>query len=333
MTTFDHQHSPTAGRPTGTIGELAVGRASALGNRPFLTFYDEATGERTELSHATLHNWASKTANMLVEDLEVEPGSLLLSRLGTHWTCLTVAVAAWRAGARLLLVPETGPSPEAGQAPQAAFVREDLLGQGAQDDPSAGPPPGGLDDPSAGPPLDALSASDAVVAVGRGLGGRLSPDAGEARGYAEEVLAFGDEFDDPPLEPGAGALVALLAGPAGPATASLSHADVLAVAAQACGGLTGGEGERVCSVLPLDGADGLVLGPVATLLAGGGLVLVANADPQRLWRHALDERCTTVLAPPSQAAALAAAAPDGAPPVHGVALNADENGQIGVSWG
>ena len=35
--------------------------------RPLLTFYDDATGERTELSGATLANWVAKTANLLVD--------------------------------------------------------------------------------------------------------------------------------------------------------------------------------------------------------------------------------------------------------------------------
>ena len=34
-----------------------------------LTFYDDATGERTELSAATLGNWAAKTANFVVDEV------------------------------------------------------------------------------------------------------------------------------------------------------------------------------------------------------------------------------------------------------------------------
>ncbi len=35
---------------------------------PLLTYYDDALGERTELSGATLLNWVSKTANMVVDN-------------------------------------------------------------------------------------------------------------------------------------------------------------------------------------------------------------------------------------------------------------------------
>ena len=42
--------------------------------RPLLTWYDDATGERTELSGATLANWVAKTANLLVDGLGLGPG-------------------------------------------------------------------------------------------------------------------------------------------------------------------------------------------------------------------------------------------------------------------
>ena len=35
------------------------------GTRPLLTWYDDASGERIELSVATAANWAAKTANLL----------------------------------------------------------------------------------------------------------------------------------------------------------------------------------------------------------------------------------------------------------------------------
>ena len=36
---------------------------------PRITYYDDATGERVELSTATLANWAAKTANLLRDEL------------------------------------------------------------------------------------------------------------------------------------------------------------------------------------------------------------------------------------------------------------------------
>ena len=39
--------------------------ASAVSTQPLVTFYDDATGERTELSGITVGNWVAKTGNLL----------------------------------------------------------------------------------------------------------------------------------------------------------------------------------------------------------------------------------------------------------------------------
>ncbi|WP_374609845.1 TIGR03089 family protein, partial [Gordonia sp. (in: high G+C Gram-positive bacteria)] len=46
-------------------------------SRPLLTYYDDATGERTELSAATLGNWAAKTANYLRDEIGVAEGDVV----------------------------------------------------------------------------------------------------------------------------------------------------------------------------------------------------------------------------------------------------------------
>jgi len=66
--------------------------------RPLLTFYDDATGERVELSVATFANWVAKTASLALDDLDVEPGTLVLLDLPTHWLGAVWLVAAWTAG-------------------------------------------------------------------------------------------------------------------------------------------------------------------------------------------------------------------------------------------
>ena len=66
--------------------------------RPLVTFYDHATGERTELSVATYANWVAKTASLLVEELGLERGQLLRLDLPTHWLGPVVLGAAWTAG-------------------------------------------------------------------------------------------------------------------------------------------------------------------------------------------------------------------------------------------
>ena len=74
------------------------------GARPLLTFYDDATGERVELSVATYANWVSKTANMLQDGLSAEPGERVAVLLPTHWQTAVILSACWAAG----LVAATG---------------------------------------------------------------------------------------------------------------------------------------------------------------------------------------------------------------------------------
>ena len=53
--------------------------------RPLLTYYDDATGERVELSAATLSNWVAKTANLLQDELSLSRGDRLALLLPAHW--------------------------------------------------------------------------------------------------------------------------------------------------------------------------------------------------------------------------------------------------------
>lgn len=66
--------------------------------RPLLTWYDDATGDRTELSGATLDNWVSKTANLLVDGLGLGPGDRAGLLLPPHWQTAAVLLGAWSAG-------------------------------------------------------------------------------------------------------------------------------------------------------------------------------------------------------------------------------------------
>lgn len=66
--------------------------------RPLLTWYDDATGDRTELSGATLDNWVSKTANLLVDGLGLGPDDRAGLLLPPHWQTAAVLLGAWSAG-------------------------------------------------------------------------------------------------------------------------------------------------------------------------------------------------------------------------------------------
>ncbi|MCZ0979838.1 TIGR03089 family protein [Streptomyces diastatochromogenes] len=66
-----------------------------------VTFYDDATGERVELSVATFANWVAKTANLLQGELSAAPGDRLALLLPAHWqsavwllACASVGVTA-----------------------------------------------------------------------------------------------------------------------------------------------------------------------------------------------------------------------------------------------
>src|SRR5262249_10238292 len=66
--------------------------------RPLVTFYDDATGERIELSATTFGNWVAKTANLLVDELDAEPGDRIALDLPPHWQTAVWLFAAWSAG-------------------------------------------------------------------------------------------------------------------------------------------------------------------------------------------------------------------------------------------
>lgn len=70
--------------------------------QPLITYYDDATGERVELSATTTANWVAKTANFLVDELDVEPGTRIRIGLPTHWESLIWILSVWSVGAILV---------------------------------------------------------------------------------------------------------------------------------------------------------------------------------------------------------------------------------------
>jgi uncharacterized protein (TIGR03089 family) len=72
---------------------------------PRITYYDDATGERIELSTVTLANWAAKTANLLRDELGAGPGSRIAVLLPAHWQTAAVLLGAWYIGAEVVLGP------------------------------------------------------------------------------------------------------------------------------------------------------------------------------------------------------------------------------------
>lgn len=127
---------------------------------PIITFYDDATGERVELSTATLDNWIAKTANMLVDGLGLGPGDTASIGLPLHWQAAVAVLACASAG---LDVIDTGD-----ERPAVAFWAE-----------GTGEPP---------------DADDIVGLSLRPLAGALTASYPGVTDYAREVAGFGDRF-------------------------------------------------------------------------------------------------------------------------------------------
>jgi uncharacterized protein (TIGR03089 family) len=75
--------------------------ADAVG--PRITYYDDATGERIELSTVTLSNWAAKTGNLLRDELGAGPATRVAVLLPAHWQTAAVLFGIWWIGADVVL--------------------------------------------------------------------------------------------------------------------------------------------------------------------------------------------------------------------------------------
>src|SRR5207237_829436 len=82
-----------------TVGNILT---AAVTPQPLLTFYDDATGERTELSGVTLANWTAKTGNLLVDGCALGTGDTALVLLPPHWQSAAVLLGGWSAGLRVV---------------------------------------------------------------------------------------------------------------------------------------------------------------------------------------------------------------------------------------
>ncbi|OZD19391.1 TIGR03089 family protein [Rhodococcus sp. 06-156-3C] len=109
---------------------------------PRVTYYDDATGERVEVSGVTLANWAAKTANFLRDELGVEPGTRVSVLLPAHWQTAAVLLGAWWAGADVTLSADPdvevalvhgGRIDDAGDVPEVVALSLDAFGRPVAD--------------------------------------------------------------------------------------------------------------------------------------------------------------------------------------------------------
>ncbi|MEU9334871.1 TIGR03089 family protein [Streptomyces sp. NPDC048290] len=209
--------------------------------RPLVTFYDDATGERVELSVATFANWVAKTSNLLQDGMSAEPGERVALLLPAHWQ-----TAVW-----LLACASVGTVAELGGDP------------GRADHVVAGP--GAFE---AGLACRGERYALSLAPLGR----RFVP--GPPEGYADyavDVPSFGDRFVPyAAVDPEEPALVV--------AGTELSGAEVVERARADAAGRDGGPGARVLSGLSYDTWDGVSAGLYAALAGGGSVVLCRNLD-------------------------------------------------------
>jgi uncharacterized protein (TIGR03089 family) len=154
-----------SGHPgTGGLGALLAAQTRRLGHAPLLTYYDDDTGERTELSYATFDNWAAKAANLLTEEMGSGRHRRVVLGPNRHWTAAVIAAAAWKIGAVVVLGGQSAP--------------EDVLVVAEEAAPDSGHP------------------AERLLVIGPEMGGRV---AGNPPGvhFGDEVLAFADDYDDP----------------------------------------------------------------------------------------------------------------------------------------
>ncbi|WP_434590460.1 TIGR03089 family protein [Streptomyces sp. A5-4] len=229
-----------------TPADLLRSALAADPARPLVTFYDDATGERVELSVATFANWVAKTANLLQGDLGAAPGDRLALLLPAHWQ-----TAAW-----LLACSSVGVVVEVGGDPADA----DLVVTG----------PDTVEEARA-------CGGERVALALRPLGGRFpQPPAGFAD-YAVEVPGQGDRFAPfERVDPDGPALVVVDAD----GRTELTGAQLVERARADAGamGLDAAAGSRLLSGLAYDSWQGLSSGLYAPLAAGGSVVLCRNLD-------------------------------------------------------
>ncbi len=75
-----------------------AGDKVAGADQPLLTYCDDATGERTELTAAELGGWTARTAGLLRQGCGLDAGDHAAVLLPPHWQTAAVLLGAWSIG-------------------------------------------------------------------------------------------------------------------------------------------------------------------------------------------------------------------------------------------
>ncbi|MCB7137170.1 TIGR03089 family protein [Cellulosimicrobium marinum] len=266
---------PVTPRPTTTATSGAAPDASAAAlpahvadllrllttepGRPRLTWYGD-DGERVELSGAVLENWVNKTTNLLVEEFDAAPGTLVAIDLPVNWRTVIWALATWRAGATAVLGDDA-----AGSGPDVVVTAE----------------------PSRWTTARADLVAVALPALARRYDGDLPRGAVDA---AAAVMTYGDQLGwVPAVEPDAPAVV----HGTGAAPAPVAHAGLVTAAVAASPTPPGAR----ALVTGGDDVAATLATVLAVLATGGSVVLLSPAraaalDPDARRRLVESERVT-----------------------------------------
>ncbi|SCL27661.1 TIGR03089 family protein [Micromonospora inyonensis] len=221
------------------------GLPTAGADQPLLTYYDDATGERTTLTATELGAWAARTTGLLRDGCRLRAGDRAAVLLPPHWQTAAVLLGCWAAGVAVSYrgratagLPTLGPG---GHEPlDASFVHRPriddwldnppeathrfVLGLGPLGAPTPPPPTGYLDfvteldlRSAAPPPVAVVRRSDAASVDGTSYAqwGEVARAVAEAGGLrpGDRILVDAAVHDEPvkwllaPLAAGASVVV------------------------------------------------------------------------------------------------------------------------------
>lgn len=157
---------------------------------PAVTYYDDASGERIELSAKVVSMWASKASHWLTDEMLVDPGGRVhLDLPARHWRTIYWAFAVWSIGAEVSTTEADSDATVSMHGvgdlvePVASLAASDLAGFPDQFGPSieAAPDDLALDGRTFADVLPAVPASERVMLV--------DTDAGETLRITASTLA------------------------------------------------------------------------------------------------------------------------------------------------
>lgn len=247
--------------------------------RPLITFYDDATGERIELSAKTFGNWVAKTSNLLVDGLDAAPGEEVALLLPPHWQTAVWIFAAWSAG----LAVRLGDTGDTGDAAVVAVTGAGLTGE----------------------------YPDAREIVGlslHALGMPLTEKPGYVVDYAAEVRGYADRFTPTAaLDPKAPALTIEPASglhtydgtshrtaEKGVMSITLPGEDVVSQSREAAARWGLDARSRVLVDVGFGTLPGLLAGLIAPIHAGGSVIICRNLNKASIDRRVTVEHVTAV---------------------------------------